>query len=230
MDGGTGFIEFVGNLLGTLVAAFLGAWAAFKLESSDRKKQDEEENVAAGNRALFTLLRIWNQQKQYQLEIVDRWRTREDAWFNFPAGMPLSDPSLVFDMKELSFVLQIKGAVFQYVFLEGDRFRNVAQMIDDRNNVILLEAWPRMSAAGLAIGQQMDVNEVKKILTTGVVRQLEILTAGIIKFIDENVVSSRSVFRDLRTALKEIYPKQKFIDFIDEQTPKRDSNGTSKTS
>lgn len=212
-----------------MAAAFAGAWAAFKLENSTQNKLIEDENVASGNRALFTLLQIWNKQKQYQKEIIDSYRSRDDAWFNLPAGSPISDNSLVFDMKELSFVLQSKGSIFQFVFLEADRFRDVAQLIDKRSELILSEVFPRLSAAGIKIGQSVDSDKVKQILTAGVVRQLEILTAGIVKNMDENIISSRAIFNKLRAALKEIYPKRKFIDFAEEEKTTGDNKKSQTT-
>ena len=113
-------------------------------------------------------------------------------------------------------MLQKKGSVFQFAILEADRFRSISQIIDQRNNLVLSEVFPRLSAAGLVIGQQVDANIVKNILTIGTVRQLEILTAAIIKNIDENVASSREVFRKLRAALREIHPEAKFINFVEQ--------------
>ncbi len=199
-----------------LVGTFFGAWFAFRFEKSLRDRDRVETDVASGNRALFILLQIWNKQKQYQNDVVAIYRNKEDAWLNLAATMSIGDNSLIFDLKELSFVLQKKGSVFQFAILEADRFRSISQIIDQRNNLVLSEVFPRLSAAGLVIGQQVDANIVKNILTIGTVRQLEILTAAIIKNIDENVASSREVFRKLRAALREIHPEAKFINFVEQ--------------
>jgi len=139
------------------------------------------------------------------------------------AGSPIGDGSLVFDMKELSFALQTKGSIVQFLFLEADRFGSVAQLIDERNKIVLSEVWPRLSTAKIPRGQRMDSNEIRDILTVGIVRQLEVLTDGIIKNLDENVISSRALFNQFRIALKEIYPKRKFIDFGEELAPAVDT-------
>jgi hypothetical protein len=218
MDGNTTITELIANGLVTLAAAFLGAWAAFKLESSDRKKQIEDDEVAAGNRALFTLVQIWSKLKQYQGEIVEDYRARPDAWLNLPVGPPVQDSALIFDMKDLSFVLEASPSTFQMIFLEQDRFRLAAYVIQERSELVLSEVFPRMSAAGLSLGEPITVGEMEKLLTVGITQQLKVFTKGIIKNVDEDVISSRETFEKLRTALKDVYPKRKFINFPKEQT------------
>lgn len=213
----TTFVELIANGVVTLGAAFLGAWAAFKLESNNRKKQIEDGDIAAGNRALFTLTQIWSRLRQYQKEMIDRYRTRDDAWLNLPAGMPIQDNGLMLDMNDLSFVLQSKPAIFQLIFLEADRFRLAAEMINQRNELILSQVHPRLSAAGIRVGGAESPENMEAILTIGVVHQLKVYTAGIIKNVDEDLISSFEAYEKLRAALKEIYPNRKFLEF--QRTP-----------
>lgn len=209
----TTIVELITNGGVTLAAAFLGAYAAFKLESNNRKKQIEEQDVAAGNRALFTLTQIWSRLRQYQKEMIEEYRTREDAWLNLPAGMPIQDNGLTLDMNDLSFLLQSKPAIFQLIFLEADRFRLAAEMINQRNELVLSQVHPRMSAAGVRVGGAESFENMESILTIGVVHQLKVYTAGIIKNVDEDLISSFEAYERLRASLKEIYPNRKFLDF-----------------
>jgi hypothetical protein len=206
----------IGQTFIAAIGSFAGAFFAFRFEKTLRDKDRVETEVASGNRALFTLFQIWNKQKQYQIDVVEKYRNKEDAWLNLAASPSIGDNSLIFDLKELSFLLQKKGSIFQFAILEADRFRNISQIIDQRNSLVLAEVFPRFSAAGLVIGQQIDAEIMKEILTVGIVRQLEILSAAIIRNTDENVASSREAFRKLRTALMKIHPEKKFIDFLEQ--------------
>ncbi|NWG86622.1 MAG: hypothetical protein HXY26_03770 [Hydrogenophilaceae bacterium] len=71
--------------LTTLVASFAGAWAAFTFESHRRKREKEERNVGAGNRAIYTVYSQWNVLEQYRKEVLEPFRTRDDAWLNMAA-------------------------------------------------------------------------------------------------------------------------------------------------
>src|SRR5262245_49922568 len=50
----------LGNAITTLVATFIGAWAAFHFESRRRFEREITTKVQAGNRILFDLYMVWN--------------------------------------------------------------------------------------------------------------------------------------------------------------------------
>ena len=135
------------NALVALVSVFLGAFFAYRFERTQRKKEQNELEVAAGNRALFTLFRMSSALRQYQIEMVEEYRTKDDRWLNFPAGSALPDTPLLFDAKDLSFVLQSTPSAFQFLFLEADRFEIAKRYIEDRNRMIRTEVFPTLSAA-----------------------------------------------------------------------------------
>lgn len=203
--------ELIANGMVTLAAAFAGAWAAFKLENTRRKRDREDEEVAAGNRALFTLTVIWSSLKQYQKEYIDERRGTSDAWLNLAAGSPLGHDDLTFDMKDLSFLLQSKGSVFQQMFLEADRFHSAAQLIKSRNEIVISKVFPLFAAAGIGINDKRKIAEIEVTLGVDIVHRLKVTTAAIIKNVDEDVISSRLAYDALQSALAALYPKRKFI-------------------
>jgi hypothetical protein len=132
--------------LGTLSATFIGAWLAFKFATLKSERERIDNEVAAGNRALFTLSWMWNEIRQHQKEIIDPYRDKPDAWFNLHVSPPLNS-ELSLDMKELSFVMESNASVFQQVFLEEERFRLAAHLIEEHKQLICTQTWPRDSAA-----------------------------------------------------------------------------------
>ena len=114
----------------TLVAAFMGAAAAFYIECWQRKRETVKRNIAAANLALATLLNIWNILRQYQREIIDPIRDKDGAWPNMNAHKPPAFGLASFEIGELSFLLQSKQAnVFQELLLEEHRFKIAMQLI-----------------------------------------------------------------------------------------------------
>lgn len=200
------------SLIGTLFATFVGAWIAFQFARYQRKKERFDSEVAAGNRALFTLTTMYNQTFQHQEEIVADYRDRGDAWLNLPATEPLNE-NLSFEIRDLSFLLQNAAPVFQKVLLEEARFKLLARMIAAHRSLILATVWPRLEAGGINMVQQRPESEVMGILGPGIVKQLKVTSDGIIKNCDENVASLTTAFVDLRKALKQLYPDRRFIDF-----------------
>lgn len=201
--------EVVGAL-GALFGSFVGAGFAFYFAKLQRQKERLDDEVAAGNRALFTLYEIWNDLVQYQKEVVDEYRDRSDAWLNLsPSPYPIREHA--FDVKDLSFVLHRDAPTFQQVLLEGARFRLVSHYIGRRDMLVLSEVFPKLSAAGISPGEPRPLQEIEELLGVGIVRQLKVLTDGIIKNTDEDVQSSRQAFTRLRATLMRLHPKEKFI-------------------
>ena len=78
--------------------------------------------------------------------------------------------------------------------------------------LVLSEVFPKLSAAGISVGEARPLQEIEALLGVGIVRQLKVLTDGIIKKTDEDVQSSRQAFTQLRATLMRLHPKEKFID------------------
>ena len=119
----------------------------------------------------------------------------------------------MFGMDELEFIMNTKPAVFQQIFLESDRFRMIAKLIDERSELMLSEVHPRMSNAGIPVGGTEREDVMEGLISIGIVHQLKIITAGIIRNVDDDEKTSFEAYTALRAALKEVYPHRKFLEF-----------------
>jgi hypothetical protein len=197
--------------LATLGASFAGASFAFLFARYQRTRDKIEGDIAAGNRALFTLTAMHNELRQHQTTIVEPYRGKPDAWINLHMGRPLKE-DLSFEMKELSFLMPAKASTFQQLFLEEVRYRTNTYLVEEHRRLLLSTAWPRLEAAGV-LREMRPQAEVEKIIGVSTVTQLNVITAAMILNFDDGVKSSIDVFNKLSAALKAIYPKGKFIDF-----------------
>jgi hypothetical protein len=204
--------------LGALVGTFVGAWLAFRFAKTARDQTKADDNVTAGNLALFTLTTMWNQTRQHQKEVVAEYRNREDAWLNLPAASPLNE-KLTFELKDLAFVAQLAPTAFANLLMEQERFRLAAYMVEEHRRIALEEAWPKLAAAGITMNEGRPVEEVERALGPGITRQLKVITAGIINNFDENEASLKKAFVELRSALLKIFSERKFINFKFDSDP-----------
>jgi len=203
----------IAAVLGSILGTFLGALLAFTFAKFTRNQIRNDENVAAGNLALFALVSMYNKTKQYQGEVIDLYRNRHDAWLNLPVTFQLDMGGLFLDPKSLAFIAQSYPAIFADVLLEEERFRLVAHMVTSHRSLCLEKMWPRLSEAGVPLGGSHALSEIEGILGPALVQQARVTSAGIIRNIDQNVLSLVSAFRALRKKLKELYPSRKFMDF-----------------
>jgi hypothetical protein len=206
-------LDGIVTLLTTLVGAFSGAWAAFKYQEHKEISQLTKDRRAAVNRALHTIYNLWNIQRQYQTEVIDLYRGKPDVWLNMQATPPPSFGLTTFQAEELSFFLESKHAqMYADLMLEEHRFQIAMNLINMRSSVALNEAWPRLGAAKIEVGESMDLNRMTKIIGIDVEQKLRKLTEGIIEHIDENEKSIREIHDRLREGFLDIYPDQKIIE------------------
>lgn len=186
--------------LASLVATFFGAWAAFRFESRTRSRDEDARKLAAVNRALLNLFFMWNTLKQYQLEVIDPHRDRDDAWLNMAVPPPFPEGVVAsFDIDALAFLLQSgRPMMLASLVLEEQRFATVVLMIEKRNSLLVNEVFPRCAAAGLSVGGDVLEELLYKLLPVDVVHQLKIYTKGIIDLVDRDLGTLRQNFVDLR--------------------------------
>jgi len=207
----------------TLIAAFAGAWFAFRFERKHKEAEEVRRRVGATNRALYTLYNLWNAMVQIRQEVINPYRGRIDAWLNLAATVPGRYERISFEAGELSFLLGINSPLYADLLLEEQRFNSAIQLLDVRTNIVLNEAWPRLARAGIGIGEQRDANEIERILGMDVTRKLKVMSDGLVKNVDENVKTITSVFGRLREAMKAAYPKERFlaVEFVESRPADR---------
>ena len=199
----------------TLLASFSGAWAAFALESRRRRSEKEDREVAAGNRAIYGVYSLWNELEQYRQEVLEPFRKSADAWLNLSAHPAPPVTADRFQVSELQFLIErSKAPVFATLLLEEQRFELAIGLIRSRSDLVLGEVFPRMAAAGFGVGQALDPRKVEEALGIDVCHRLRETTAAIFANVDEDLDSLKAAYALLRSSMKELYPKRKFLEIV----------------
>jgi hypothetical protein len=211
--------------LAALVASFAGAWAAFKLQAHDKRTEQTRRNVGSGNRAIYDVFAFWNVLEQFRKEVLQPYRNRPDAWLNLAAHPAAPIGVDRFDASSLQFLLEEGHAsIFASLMLEERRFHLAIDLIRSRSELVLGTVFPRMAAAGFRVGQPQSEEDVELALGVDVCHKLRQTTAAIIQNVDEDLVSLRQLYVDLRKALQSLYPGQKFVQVDFDQPPEK-ANG-----
>ena len=202
-------------ILATLVAAFAGAWGAFLLESQRREREARDRNVGAGSRAIYTIFNLWNTLEQYRKEVLEPYRGRPDAWLNLAANPAIAIGEHRFQAGDLQFLLQSKHAqTYAALFLEEQRFALAVQLIRVRSELVLQDVFPKMAAAGFAVGKNASQEDVEKALGVDLTHKLKEITSAIFKNVDEDLASLVGQHDELRAAIKQLYPKQNVLQVV----------------
>jgi hypothetical protein len=197
----------------TLLATLAGGLITFGFVLLKTHRDRRNTEIAAGTRALFTLVEMWNATKQYQKEIVDPYRGRRDAWLNLHVGAPLN-PSFAFDIADLTFLMRKAPKVMMDVLMEENRYRLTTYLVEDHRRLAIQIVWPKLEAAGLRLGSEgRPEDEIHEIIGPAALKQMQVVTGAIITNFDENVKSLQAAFVALRTELIRQFPKAKFVNF-----------------
>ena len=202
-------------ILATLVASFAGAWGAFLLENERRKREVQEQNVGAANRAIYTLFNLWNILEQYRKEALEPCRDKSDAWLNLVASPTIPTGEHTFQADELQFLLQSsKPEVYAGLMLEEQRFAIALDLIRARSMLVLDEVFAKMSAAKIPVRKAMPEVEVEQVLGIGLTHKLREITAAIFRNVDEDLVSFKAQYDQVQGAMKLLYPKRELLKIV----------------
>lgn len=204
----------IGNPLATLVAAFAGAWAAFKLHQFQKNREDTQGNIAAGNRALIVLQQQANILKLFQLDFINPFRDSLGKHIQIQPSLQYQEDSLTFNIGSLEFLLSPKHQqVLMDLILEENRYREAIKAINARSRHHFEVVQPKLASAGLREGVEYTGADFRNVLGEYDYLNLERLTDAVILHVDRNVESLVAMKNRLREVLLQRYPKGKFIDF-----------------
>ncbi len=196
----------------TLLATFVGAWAAFAFERGRRRDEQEVRNVGAANRALYTLFNIWNVLEQFRKTVIEPYRGKHDAWLNMAATFPSKTGLATFEAGELAYLLQTPHAtVYATLMLEEQRFAFAVSLIEMRSSLVLNEVFRALGQAQVTVGTPLPEADVERIIGIDTTRKLKVVTDSLIKNIDEDLLSIVAAYDELQKFMKIIYPERKLI-------------------
>jgi hypothetical protein len=213
-DGGSFPASDLTNALATLIAAFVGAWSAFQLQARDKSEEQRRQRIAAGNRALFTLLQQANTLKLFQMDQVDPVRNSPGRLIEMRPLLPYDLGNLSFDLKELDFLANPKyQQVLFELSIEEARFKETLKTINMRSRLHSEYIQPALARAGIESGRTYDGEIFKRALGDYLYTSLESLTDAVVFHVDRTVASLVAMKKKLREVLIEYFPKERFIDF-----------------
>jgi hypothetical protein len=202
------------NPLATLVAAFMGAWTAFRLQSLQKHEEEKKSQIAAGNRALSTLLQQANTLKLFQVDFIEPIRSDPGRHIAMRPTLPYQEDAMAFDLKSLDYLAhpQHQQTLFD-LSIEEERFREALKAINARSRLHFEIVQPMLMAAGIQDGHEYTGEEFRKAIGEFHYLNLLRLTDAVVIHVDRTVESLYSMKDRFRKTLSTQFPDGKFIDF-----------------
>jgi hypothetical protein len=202
------------NPAATLIASFAGAWAAFKLQASDKARDVRLAHIAALNSTLMTMMRQTNTLKLYQADHINPHREHPGRHITIRPTLPYDLDALRFDFSSLNFLDTSREQQLLFeLSVEERRFIETLRAINARSDLMLTELDPKLSAAGFLDGGSYEGGEVKAALGQPLYNKLERLTNDVIYHVDRTDASLQEMKNKLLASARKRYPKTTFVDF-----------------
>ena len=191
----------------SLVAAFAGAYFAFKFQAASKEKETVAANITGALDGMFTLLRMLNRVGAYRNQIVNPVRDQRLRFFSMPPTHEVTE-EINFSWASLTFLMGTPHAnVLADISLAHTKFQTLVSAIVQRNSIMLEHVQPRAAAAGLRQGE-LAVTEasIEGLIGHRIYASLERLTDDIIEFTDASYLELSQNIDNLRTSILNIYP------------------------
>ena len=198
----------------TLLAAFLGAYSAFRLENLARKRREARTKADEGQRAIFTLIKYWNDLAVIREQF---FRPHRDNPARAIAVMPVADfkmNELRLNTSGLTFLIdEGEGTLLNQLLVEEDRVCNLDMVIKQRSDLHLNQVQPALFGAGIQEGQGCTRQQVADTLGEPLFQNITRSTDDIYELLDKTLNSIPESIDELRTVLRRLFPSEKFPTF-----------------
>ncbi len=202
------------SALATVVAAFLGAWYAFNLMDKDHQRKKRATAVASANRAIFTLMRQWNELNLIQRQLIDPIRSHPAKFVTLLPTLPLDYEHLKFDIDSLSFLLDTEyRQCLMDLLIAEEKFQTAVRVLNERSRLHFQTVQPLLERAGIIEGGDYTKQQIEVALGERRKVELSRLTDDVIEHVDHAIISLKETSDYLHTVLKRLYPKETIIDF-----------------
>jgi hypothetical protein len=178
----------------TLLAAFVGAWIAFKLEDKLRTEEQQKKNISACNKAIYILSKQYDVLLELQNKISNSLEQRREM-----ETVPYMDyKDLKLNIEELLFFQDTSHKdILSRLFETEKKFHKTIDLFNKRSQVYQKRLKPCLAP---------DKEEQLK-------NELETLTDKVILFTDDAIEFIDKLQDNLTKAIKDIYPESNPISF-----------------
>lgn len=200
--------------IATLAAAFIGAWAAYKLQDNKNKRDCEALCISNANNVLFALYERIKALKVVQHQLINPQRDLPFKMISMLPTLNLSYPDSEFNIESLMFMLETKHKqLILDLQTEKECFKVAFNVIKFRSEIHFHHVQPAMESGGIQEGGEYTRQELINAIGERIFSQLERATDDLIENVDKSVESGEKIKVRLVKALKELFPNKTIMNF-----------------
>lgn len=204
----TKLIEISTSAFSTLIAAFLGAWAAFRFQSLQSAKERQSLEISAAHHAAFKLARQHHVLKVYREENLEPHRNSDGRLICVGAKKIITNPADLIDQGSLIFLVDRGYAqVLSSLIAVNENYMVIVENINRHSENYSNHLLPITSK----VGEKVTLQQLEENIPAHHLRSM-------IADLDDNYIQVDKVclelpkcLNDLHKAMKTMYPNGKFM-------------------
>lgn len=204
--------EVVILMVGTFVGGWAGGVAAFKAERETQELNRRAERIAAANKAIFTILMLYEVYENLRQHCIDTEAVRKaaDRVLNIDSPQPGMMKDIEFHFDELDFLLELPeevgAAVMRKLMFFQWQYGILVQTVEQRAKAF--EDLYRARHANPVVNA--DESHIRHLFPAEY-RKLEALTNQMIDLVNEGISEAKTIDSKLREVLQQQFPKHVFL-------------------
>lgn len=196
----------------TLVAAFTGAFFAYKFNTDREKQRKEEIDLASANKAIFTLVRVYNYIGGFNKQFLKPFTSNPAAYVAIQPSLGNANPDWKLDYDSISFLIsENKSEILTELTELEELFIIFTETVSTRNHMHLNIVQPAMESAGIVNGASVSLGEIDKVLGDRMATIMKNLTSELIDITQRGEEKSDQLIQKLHEIMVGIFPGKNVI-------------------
>lgn len=205
-------VKTIAGTVVTLVAAFAGAFFAYKFNADREKQRKDEVDLASANRAIFTLVRVYNYIAGFNKQFLEPYSGNPAAYVAIQPSLGNSDPNWKLDYDSISFLIsENRSEILTELTELEELFTIFTETVKTRNHIHLNIVQPAMEAAGIINGSSVALDDIDRILGDRTSTIMKSLTYELIDITQRGEEQSDNLIQKLHEIMVGIFPGKNVI-------------------
>jgi len=205
-------IKTIAGSVATLIAAFAGAYFAYKFNADREGQRKKEIDLASANRAIFTLIRAHNHVARFNKQFIQPHKDSQCSYVTIRPLLGNLNPDLKLDYDSISFlIVERKVEILTELTEFEELLTTLIEVVKKRNEIYLDTVEPAMEQAGFVHGGSVTLDKIDKVLGDRTSHTMKSLTLDLIDTVQCGQDKSEQLIIKLHGIMVEIFPGENVI-------------------
>jgi len=196
----------------TLIAAFSGAYFAFKFNERSARRELIENNVKAANKAIFNLISIYNSLGGYRRQYISPFIDNPLRHFAIQPSIGFQKWMKEFDFDDLIYLVESQNPnILNELFEIQAEVITTIDLVEERNEIHYRKIQPAMTKAGIKQGDDVKESQFNSILEEYDISLVKNYTDDLINVVDNILARAEKLIQLMQEINIKMYPTEKII-------------------